>query len=97
MQMQRYAIMSRFNGSGALDPASFKQTAERVASRIKQECPDVHWQDSYMLMGSVDVLDLVDSDNPRAVEKAAMIIRSESGARTETSLATPWKDLLTSL
>ncbi len=37
------------------------------------------------------------SDDPRAVERAAMIIRSYGHGSTETMLATPWKEFLDSM
>jgi uncharacterized protein with GYD domain len=92
--MQTFIILSRFNEGGPTDPAAFPQTAASVKERIAGECPQVNWRDSYALMGAWDVLDLVESDSPEAVEKAAMIIRSHGNARTQTMLATPWKQFV---
>jgi uncharacterized protein with GYD domain len=40
------------------------------------------------------VVDIVEAENPAAVEKAAMLIRCYGHARTETVHATPWKQFL---
>jgi len=45
-------------------------------------------------MGRFDVIDIVESDDPEQVEKAAMTIRSYGHSSTETLVATPWKDFL---
>jgi uncharacterized protein with GYD domain len=45
-------------------------------------------------MGRFDVVDIVESDDPKQVEKAAMIIRAYGHSTTETLGATPWKEFL---
>ena len=39
-------------------------------------------------------IDIVESDDPEQVEKAAMIIRAYGHSTTETMVATPWKEFL---
>ena len=48
-------------------------------------------------MGSYDVVDIVESDDPGQIEKAVMIIRSLGRSTTETLLATEWDDFLAAL
>ncbi len=45
-------------------------------------------------MGRFDVVDVVESDDPKQVEKAAMIIHAYGHSTTGTLLATPWDDFL---
>ena len=52
------------------------------------------WKDSFALMGHYDVIDIVESDDPEQVEKAAMIIRAYGHSTTETLIATPWKEFV---
>jgi hypothetical protein len=40
------------------------------------------------------VLDIVESDDVKQVEKAAMLIRAYGRSTTETLLATPWTEFL---
>jgi uncharacterized protein with GYD domain len=68
--------------------------AERVASEIKRQCPGVTWKESYATMGRLDVVDIVEADDPAMVEKAAMIIGGHGACTTETMHATPWKTFL---
>ncbi len=79
------------------DPSELRELAETVSHKIKAQCPNVRWKDSYALMGSFDVVDVVEADSPADVEKAAMIIRCYGHATTETLHATPWKEFLASL
>jgi uncharacterized protein with GYD domain len=95
--MAPYVILSKLSHDAAKKPGEFRQVAKTVAERIKAECPNVRWNDSYALMGRFDVVDIVEADSPADVEKAAMIIRCYGRATTETMHATPWKDFVASL
>jgi len=92
--MATYVILSRISPQAFSDPFEFKKIAETVSSKIKRECPDVEWKESYSTMGRFDVVDIVESDDPKQVTKAAMIIRSYGHSTTETLSATLWDEFL---
>lgn len=92
--MATYIILSRISPQAFSDPFEFKKIAETVSAKIKSECPDVKWKESYSTMGRYDVVDIIESDDPKQVMKAAMIIRSYGHSTTETMPATPWDDFL---
>jgi uncharacterized protein with GYD domain len=95
--MATYVILSKLQPGAFSDPRDFKKLADDVSKRIKKECPDVNWNSSYATMGRFDVVDVVESDDPQQIEKAAMIIRGRGHATTETLVATPWKEFLAAL
>jgi uncharacterized protein with GYD domain len=95
--MAVYVILSRVSPGAFADPADFKQLAATVSARIRSECPGVVWKDSYATLGRFDIVDIVESDEPRQVEKAAMLIRACGHSATETMSATPWKQFLANL
>jgi uncharacterized protein with GYD domain len=70
-----------------------KQLAAAVAEKIKTECLGVVWK-SFATLGRFDVVDIVDSADPKEVEKAVMIIRAYGHSTTGTLVATPWKEFL---
>jgi len=92
--MATYIILSRFSPEAFREPKDFKKLAEQVSSKIKSDCPGVKWQGSWATMGRFDVVDVVESNDPKEVERAAMIIRAYGHSTTETLLATPWKEFL---
>ena len=92
--MATYVILSRVSPEAFSDPFEFKKIAEQVAAKISLECPDVQWKDSYALNGRFDVIDIIESDDPKQVQKAALIIRSYGHSSTETLEATPWSEFL---
>ena len=94
--MATYVILSKLSPA-MQDPTELRELAETVSQKIKAQCPNVRWKDSYALMGRFDVLDIVEAGSAADVEKAAMIIRSYGHATTETMHATPWKDFLVGL
>lgn len=92
--MATYIILSQISSEAFRDPAEFKKLASDVSAKIKSECPGVEWKESYVTTGRFDIVDIVESDDLKQVEKAAMIIRAYGHSRTETLMATPWKEFL---
>jgi len=95
--MATYIILSRISPDAFEDPRDFRKVADNVAKRIRKECKSIIWKASYATLGRFDVVDVVEADDPRDVERAAMIIRGLGHATTETLAATPWHDFLVSL
>jgi len=54
----------------------------------------VQWKESFATLGRFDVVDIVEANDPKQIEKAVMIIRACGHSTTETLLATPWKEFL---
>ena len=95
--MATYIILSRVSPQALEDPREFKQLAEKVSARIKSDCPGVIWKVSFGTLGRFDVVDIVEADDPEMVARAVMILRTSGHETTETMMATPWKEFLTSL
>jgi uncharacterized protein with GYD domain len=92
--MARYIILTRFSSDTCNEPKDLKKIAKKVSEGIKRECPGVVWKESYATLGSFDVIDVVESEDPKDVEKAVMIIRSYGHSTTKTLHATPWHEFL---
>ena len=92
--MTSYIILSRFSPEAFRDPKEFRKLAEAVSTKIKSECPEVRWRSSFATMGRFDVVDIVEADDPKQVEKAAMLIRAYGHSTTETLPGTPWSEFL---
>ena len=95
--MATYIILSRFSPDAFKDPKDFKVLAKEVSAKIRSDCPGIKWKDSYATLGRFDVVDVVESDDPKEIEKAAMIIRGYGHSTTETLQGTPWHEFLDSL
>jgi uncharacterized protein with GYD domain len=79
--MATYVMLSRISPEAVKDPKHFKDLAKTVSATL----------------GRFDVVDIVEAATPEEVAKAAMIIRSYGHSTTETLVATPWRDFLTTL
>lgn len=95
--MAMYVILSRFSPEAFSVPSDFKKLAKNVSKRIRKECPDVEWKHSFATLGRFDVVDVVETDDPAQIEKAAMIIQAYGHSTTETLAATPWEEFLSRL
>jgi uncharacterized protein with GYD domain len=95
--MATYVILSRFSPDAFRDPKEFRKLAVAVSDKIKQECPNIAWKESFATLGRFDVVDIVEADHPEEIEKAAMIIRGFGHSTTETLQGTPWKEFLEKL
>ncbi len=95
--MQTYIILSKISPDALHKPEDFKRMADTVKDKIKKECPDVVWKDSYAVKGQYDVVDIVESGDSGQVDKASMIIRSHGRSDTQTMQASPWKEFLDAL
>jgi uncharacterized protein with GYD domain len=95
--MATYVILSRFSPEAFRDPKELKQLAATVAEKIKSQCPNVTWKSSYATLGRFDVVDVVESNDVKQLERAAMFIRAYGHSTTETLQATPWKEFLEAL
>jgi uncharacterized protein with GYD domain len=95
--MAIYIILSRISPNAFNEPKGLRKLAETVSTEIRKQCPGVVWKQSFATLGRFDVVDVVESSDPKQVERAAMIIRAHGHAATETLPATPWEDFLASL
>jgi uncharacterized protein with GYD domain len=95
--MATYVILSKIAEDAFRDPEDFGKVARTVADKIKDQCPNVTWKDSYAVTGRFDVVDIVDAPDVASIERAAMIIRAYGRASTETMLATPWRQFIDDL
>lgn len=95
--MATYLILSRFSPDAFKEPRDFRKLAETVSTKIKADCPGLEWKHSFATLGRFDVVDIVETEDPKQVERAVMIIRAYGHLTTETLAATPWKEFLARL
>ena len=74
--MATYGILIWFSPEAFRDPAEFNNPAETVSARIRSHCPGVVGKGRYATLGRFDVFEVVEANDPKQIEKAAMIIRA---------------------
>ena len=95
--MSTYVILCKVSPEAFRKPEELKKQADTVAAKIESECPKVNWKESYATLGRFDTVNIIESDDPGQVERAAMIIRAYGHSSTETMAATPWKEFIAKL
>lgn len=95
--MAAYVILSNLSPDAFKDPKELKQLAATVGEMAKAECPAVTWKDSFLTPGRFDVVDIVESDDLKQLERAALIIRAYGHASTETLQGTSRKEFIAAL
>ena len=68
--MPTFVILSRISPEAFDDPKDFKDLAKDVSEKIKRQCPGVIWKDSFATLGRFDVVDIVETADPKGAERA---------------------------
>jgi hypothetical protein len=56
--MPTYIILSKLSADAFQEPKEFKKVADTVASRIRKQCPDVVWKQSFATLGRASTLSI---------------------------------------
>ena len=56
--MGTYVMLTPVSLEAAADPRQLAALGDRVAERLKAECPEVHWLASYAVLGPHDYVDV---------------------------------------
>lgn len=87
--MPTYILLTRLSPVAVKSHKDFELLEKEVCSKIKQECKEVRWLLSYVLLEPYDYLDLFEAPDPTTAAKVKMIVRS-FGHTTDTWPAAPW-------
>lgn len=88
--MQTFILLTRLSPEALKSPASMEDFEKRAVKHIEQECPDVKWLHSYVLLGPYDYLDIFSAPDMNAALKVSAMIRTFGRAHSEIWPATDW-------
>jgi uncharacterized protein with GYD domain len=88
--MATYVMLTRVSPEVAPTPGHLAALGDRVAERLKVECPEVRWLASYAVLGPHDYVDVFEAPDTEAAARAALIVRAVARATTEVWAAVPW-------
>jgi hypothetical protein len=88
--MPTFIMLTRLNTDAVRSPRSLEQLERDVMKRIREECPDVEWLNSYAVLGPCDYLDIFIADKIETAAKVSALIRTFGHAQTEIWTATEW-------
>lgn len=94
--MSTYVILSRLPAESVKDPRALPRIAQDLSRALQERCPALTWITSYGALGRFDVVDIVESDSPIEVQKAASMLR-DMGFGADAIALTPWNEFVDSL
>jgi uncharacterized protein with GYD domain len=89
--MQTFIMLTRVSPEALKSPASVEDFEKRAVSHIEQQCTEVKWLHSYVLMGPYDYLDIFTAPNFDMALKVSAMIRTFGRAHSEIWPATDWE------
>lgn len=88
--MATFIMLTRLSHQAIQSLASFEDLSRRVTERIRQDCPEVEWKQSFVVLGPADYLDIFSAPDIESAMKVATVIRTFGHATTEVWAATEW-------
>jgi uncharacterized protein with GYD domain len=84
-------MLTRLAASAARSPHALEELERRTAERVRDECPEIEWIESYAVFGGQDYLDLFEAPDNEAAAKVAVLVRAVGHAQTETWPLIEWE------
>lgn len=88
--MPTYVLLTKLSPEAIRSHEDFERLEKEVSNKIREECKEVHWLESYALLEPYDYLDLFEAPDPIAAIRVKMIIRSFGHTTSDPWPATPW-------
>jgi uncharacterized protein with GYD domain len=98
--MPTFIMLTRLNPDAVRSPRGLEQLEREAMKRVREECPDVEWLNSYAILGPCDYLDIFIANDIETAARVSALIRTFGHANTEIWTATEWdrfKSLVRSL
>ena len=77
--MATFIMLTRLNPDAVRSPRDLEREAMK---RVREECPDVEWLNSYAVLGPCDYLDIFIADDIETAARVSALIRTFGHAQT---------------
>jgi len=89
--MQTFVMLTRLAPGSLTTPQALGEIERKVMDRVRAECPEVEWVESYAVLGPYDYIDIFRAKDNDTAAKVSAIVRTLGHAHTEVWGATEWK------
>ena len=83
-------MLTRLNPDAVRSPRELEPLEREAMKRVREECPDVEWLNSYAVLGPYDYLDVFIANDIETAARVSALIRTFGHAQTEIWTATDW-------
>lgn len=88
--MPTFLMMTQVSTEAARSPQALESLEQEVMERIRQECPQVEWIQSFAVLGPYDYVDIFRAPDVETATKVATLIRTYGHSHSEVWAATDW-------
>jgi uncharacterized protein with GYD domain len=88
--MPTFVMLTRLNPDAVRSPRALEALERDAMKRVREQCPDVKWLNSYAVLGPYDYLDIFAANDIETAAKVSALIRTFGHAQTEVWTVTDW-------
>lgn len=88
--MSIFIMLTRLAAGVARTAPNLEDLERAAMDRIKQQCPNVHWLQSYAVLGRPDYVDIFTAPDIETAMKVSALVRTFGAADTEVWPAVEW-------
>ena len=88
--MVTFIMLTRLSPEAVRSPQVLEQLERKAMERVRKECPDIEWINSYAILGPYEYLDVFRAKDVETASNVSTLIRTFGHAQTEIWTATEW-------
>jgi uncharacterized protein with GYD domain len=88
--MLTFVMLTRLSPEAVRSPKALEDLERQAMERVRKECPEVEWVNSYAILGPCDYLDIFRAKDIETASKVSTLVRTFGHAHTEIWTATEW-------
>lgn len=90
--MNSFVMLTRVSHESMRSPQALAMLEREVMARVRSDCPEVKWLNSYAVLGPYDYLDIFEAPDVATAMRVATLIRTLGHAESEVWPAASWSE-----